>query len=273
MKMKSNWVSTKTMLLLLVCLIPCRLSSVVLVSAASASTASWTTVWVDEFQGEDVDVDKWEFPDSTEEESDPVTVEGGVRREQSDNNTSATENHHRMRSFSNPHLQAYIGADDYLVMVAAAAPPPQNSRGKGNGAEVLVGPGPSKPPPRGRIGTAHSANFVHGRVEISAKVSSRGSSGFWLMPSDAGTVGHTPCARVAIAEIRARQYHAADKSGPDITASLGFGDYEEDRWGCTSSSSWPDKGGGCSLPAEHGVDWSDGFHVYALEWEEDEIRW
>lgn len=50
--MKSNWVSTKTMLLLLVCLIPCWLSPAVLVSAASASTASWTTVWVDEFQGE-----------------------------------------------------------------------------------------------------------------------------------------------------------------------------------------------------------------------------
>lgn len=146
-------------------------------------------------------MDKWEFPDSTGEENDPVTVEGGLRREQSDSNTSATEKHHRMRSFSNPYLQAYIGADDYLVMVAAAAPAPQNSRGKGNGADVLVGSGPSKPPPRGRIGTARSANFVHGRIEISAKVSSRGSSGFWLMPSDAGTVGHTPCARVAIAEV------------------------------------------------------------------------
>ncbi|CAN0018865.1 unnamed protein product [Ectocarpus sp. 4 AP-2014] len=271
--MKSNWVSTKTMLLLLVCLIPCWLSSVVLVSAASASTASWTTVWVDEFQGEDVDVDKWEFPDSTEAEKGPVNVEGGVRQEQSDNNTSATENHHRMRSSSNPHLQAYIGADEYLVMVAAAAPPPQNSRDKGNSADVVVWSGPSKPPPRGRIGTARSANFVHGRIEISAKVSSRGSSGFWLMPSDAGAAGRTPCARVAIAEIRARENNAADSSGPDITASLGFGDYEEDRWGCTSSGSWPYKGGGCTLPAEHGVDWSDGFHVYALEWEEGEFRW
>lgn len=146
-------------------------------------------------------MEKWEFPYSTGEENDPVTVEGSVHREQSDNNTSATEKPHRLRSSSDPHLQSYIGADDYLVMVAAAAPPPENSRGKGSGAEGLVGSGPSKPPPRGRIGTAHSANFVHGRVEIRAKVSSRGLSGFWLMPSDAGTVGRTPCARVAIAEV------------------------------------------------------------------------
>ncbi|CAM9679550.1 unnamed protein product [Ectocarpus fasciculatus] len=271
--MKSSCVSTEMMLLLLVCSVPCWLSSVVLVSAASASTASWTTVWVDEFQGEDVDVEKWEFPGSTGQENDPVTAEGGVHRKQSDNNTGAAENRHRVRSSSDPHFQAYIGADDYLVMVAAAAPPPRPSSGKGNGADGVVGSGLSNPPPRGRIGTAHSANFVHGRVEISAKVSSRGSSGFWLMPSDAGTVGHTPCARVAIAEIRAREYHAAGSSGPDITASLGFGDYEEDRWGCTNSSAWPDKGGGCSVPAEHGVDWSDGFHVYALEWEEGEFRW
>ncbi|CAN0423023.1 unnamed protein product, partial [Hapterophycus canaliculatus] len=36
---------------------------------------------------------------------------------------------------------------------------------------------------------------------------------------------------------------------------------------------WPDVGGDCALPSEHAVDWSDTFHVYAVEWEEDEFRW
>lgn len=58
-----------------------------------------------------------------------------------------------------------------------------------------------------------------------------------------------------------------------VAASINFGDYEEDRWGCTNSNVWPHKGDGCRLTAEHGVDWSDGFHEYALEWEEDEFRW
>lgn len=60
---------------------------------------------------------------------------------------------------------------------------------------------------------------------------------------------------------------------PDVAASINFGNYEEDEWGCTSSNAWPRQDDGCRLVTEHGVGWSDHFHVYALEWEEDEFRW
>lgn len=54
---------------------------------------------------------------------------------------------------------------------------------------------------------------------------------------------------------------------------MNFGDFEESKLGCTSSDVWPHEGDVCSLPADDGADWSDDFHVYTLEWEEEEFRW
>lgn len=54
------------------------------------------------------------------------------------------------------------------------------------------------------------------------------------------------------------------------TASLNFGDEDV---GCQSSDVWPHQGGGCILSPAQDAALSDDFHVYSLEWEEDEFRW
>lgn len=54
-------------------------------------------------------------------------------------------------------------------------------------------------------------------------------------------------------------------------ASLHFGGIES---GCKSSEEWPEDGGGCIFsPSGTGGALSEGFHVYAVEWERGEFRW
>lgn len=104
-----------------------------------------------------------------------------------------------------PRAEVYIGAHDYLVLVAAAPPPPsppQTTRSDDQGTASSVGVEPPESASGNRISTIHSTEFRYGKVEVRAKVSSKGLSGFWLVPSEIPALGHTPCARVAIAEVR-----------------------------------------------------------------------
>lgn len=55
-----------------------------------------------------------------------------------------------------------------------------------------------------------------------------------------------------------------------VSASLSFGDED---LGCQSSDDWPQQGGGCMYSSPGGVGLSDGFHLYSLEWDENEFRW
>ncbi|CAN0406041.1 unnamed protein product, partial [Pylaiella littoralis] len=239
-----------------------------MLASASAATASWTTVWVDEFESEDIDMEKWQFQEGSS--PDETAFEGGSGGRGNDSNDRNRSP--RVPSSLSLHPQVYIGAHDYLVMVATTPPPPpppQTAKADDQDAAVAAEAEPSESASSNRISTVPSANFRYGRVEVRAKASSRGVSSFWLVPSENLALSHTPCARVAIAEIRADE----DSSVFSIGASINFGDYKEDRWGCTNSNAWPRKDDGCRLTAEDVVDWSDGFHVYTLEWEEEEFRW
>lgn len=84
-------------------------------------------------------------------------------------------------------------------MVGTAAPPPSRPTENEDQDTVPLAVGSDS---SNRISTFHSADFLYGRVEVRAKVASDGFSGFWLTPSEEPVIGHTPCARVAIAEVR-----------------------------------------------------------------------
>lgn len=156
---------------------------------------------------QDVDLEKWAFLTESQTEAGAFAAaadgagddrdDGEVDVGYLNKSTGATEEHHLRPSLSNANLQVYIGAHDYLVMVPVAARSQPTDLNVNDTAEAST----LASIPRGRISSFHSADFVYGRVEVRAKLASRGSSGFWLMPSDAPVLGRTPCARVSIAEV------------------------------------------------------------------------
>lgn len=154
-------------------------------------------------------MEKWHFPEGGSAE-ETVVVAGSSVGQTSDSNTNIGPHTAVPSPLSPQPPQDYIGAHDYLVMVAAAPPPsplPQTTTidDQDAGAAAAAAAATAEPlesVSSNRISTVHSADFRYGRVEVRAKTSSRGFSGFWLVPSDGVSLGHTPCARVAIAEVK-----------------------------------------------------------------------
>lgn len=161
---------------------------------------------------QDVDPEKWRSPAGSPNEAGgfSAAAEGaddkrGVRETNDggfNQSTRAMEEHPPRSSLSNENLQVYIGAHDYLVMASVTARSQPKDLNVDGTASALVEEASSFPSiPRGRISSSNSADFIYGRVEVRAKLASGGSSGFWLVPSDAPVFGRTPCARISIAEV------------------------------------------------------------------------
>ena len=116
-----------------------------------------------------------------------------------------------------------------------------------------------------RMITRYKAGFKYGRVEMRAKVPAGQGSwpAFWMMPTD-------------------EEYGEWPRSGEiDIFESVNLG--VSDAEGNVESNvhgtlhygkSWPDNSSsGKSYSLADGANPADGFHTYALEWQEGEIRW
>lgn len=65
-------------------------------------------------------------------------------------------------------------------------------------------------------------------------------------------------------------YQVNDVAMSSSVASLHFGEVSK---GCKNSEDWPDSGGGCAFSPSGDNGLSDGFHVYAVEWEPRRFRW
>ena len=116
-----------------------------------------------------------------------------------------------------------------------------------------------------RMITRYKAGFKYGRVEMRAKVPAGQGSwpAFWMMPTD-------------------EEYGEWPRSGEiDIFESVNLG--VSDAEGNVESNvhgtlhygkSWPDNSSsGKSYSLADGANPADGFHTYAIEWQEGEIRW
>ena len=116
-----------------------------------------------------------------------------------------------------------------------------------------------------RMITRYKADFKYGRVEMRAKVPAGQGSwpAFWMMPTD-------------------EEYGEWPRSGEiDIFESVNLG--VSDAEGNVESNvhgtlhygkSWPDNSSsGKSYSLADGANPADGFHTYAIEWQEGEIRW
>jgi len=107
----------------------------------------------------------------------------------------------------------------------------------------------------GRIRSINKQDFLYGWMEGRIKVPTGGGMwpAFWMMPTDSVYGGWAASGEIDIME----SCNDTDYAG----AAIHFG------------GSWPDNrySGGSYSPG--GIDFSDDFHVYALEWEPDIIRW
>lgn len=107
----------------------------------------------------------------------------------------------------------------------------------------------------GRINTAGKLDATYGRFE--ARIRAPGGQGlwsaFWMLPTDSAYGGWAAGGEIDILEVFSRD------PGPFAQAALHYG------------MAWPLNT--FDYARYPGVDPSDGFHVYAAEWDEEEIRW
>ncbi|GHE76803.1 glycoside hydrolase family 16 protein [Thalassotalea profundi] len=116
-----------------------------------------------------------------------------------------------------------------------------------------------------RIVSRHKGDFKYGRFEISAKLPSGQGSwpAFWMMPTDSIYGGWPKSGEIDIME--AVNIGVVDDEGNienNVHGTLHYG------------KEWPNNahtGKAYSFP--DGVNPSEGFHTYAVEWQEGEIRW
>ena len=106
-----------------------------------------------------------------------------------------------------------------------------------------------------RIRSKDKQDFLYGRMEARIKVPTGGGMwpAFWMMPTDEVYGGWSASGEIDIMET---------KNDTDyIGGTIFYG------------GSWPDYvSSGCRYEPV-GVDFSDDFYVYAIEWEPDEMRW
>jgi beta-glucanase (GH16 family) len=107
----------------------------------------------------------------------------------------------------------------------------------------------------GKITSRNKQSFLYGRVEMRAKIPTGGGMwpAFWMMPQDDAYGGWAASGEIDIME--------SANATTSVSGTLHFG------------GSFPDNvysGGSYTLG---GANFADAFHLYAVEWEPDEIRW
>lgn len=98
---------------------------------------------------------------------------------------------------------AYIGEGGHLVIVANrhTADTKMLNASSPSGHDSFA----TNPPTSARLSTIGSADFVHGKIQVRAKVAPGGWggwSGIWLLPSEERGLGRASCARVNVVEVR-----------------------------------------------------------------------
>ena len=123
--------------------------------------------------------------------------------------------------------------------------------------------GAEKPYTSARINTKYKGDFKYGRIEISAKLPSGQGSwpAFWMLPTDETYGGWPKSGEIDIME--AVNLKTVDSEGTVESNIYGTLHYGKD---------WPDNvhSGKSYTMTENPA---DGFHTYAIEWQEGEIRW
>ncbi len=107
----------------------------------------------------------------------------------------------------------------------------------------------------GKVLTRDKRTFLYGRIEMRAQIPTGGGMwpAFWMMPQDDAYGGWAASGEIDIME--------AANDGTTIGGTIHYG------------GSWPNNTHSGGTYSQGGTSFGDDFHVYAIEWEPDEIRW
>ena len=192
------------------------LLTVMLVSIVSPAHATWSLVWSDEFNGNNLNTSDWNYDIGTGCPS--------------------------LCGWGNNELQYYraenVAVSGGNLVITSLA----QSFG---GASFTSG----------KVHTRDKHFFLYGRIEMRAKIPTGGGMwpAFWMMPQYNVYGGWAASGEIDIME--------SANSTISVDGTIHYG------------GSWPNNvysGGSYSLG---GTSFADDFHVYAIEWEPDEIRW
>lgn len=124
--------------------------------------------------------------------------------------------------------------------------------------------GSDKPYTSARLNTRYNGDFKYGRIEMRAKLPEGQGTwpAFWMMPTNEVYGGWPKSGEIDIME--AVNLKATDGDGVEasVTGTLHYG-----------KDSPNDSQSGKQYDLPNGVNPADGFHTYAIEWQEGEIRW
>lgn len=214
--------------------------------ATPAGDGRWQLVWQDEFDGELIDTARWDLEEN---------CWGGGNAEQQC---------YTRRKDGHPRSNAFL-RDGLLHIVArkGAFTAPATPTGRG-------GPRATLPYTSARLRTRDRQDWTFGRFEIRARLP-RGQGSWpaiWMLPTGSHYGSWAASGEIDILEAVNLGTPTDDPGAPAGTpetrvyGTLHFGGESPHNVHATGAYRLPD-----------GASPADGFHVYALEWEEDEIRW
>jgi beta-glucanase (GH16 family) len=203
--------------------------------------SDWELVWSDEFDGDQVDETKWSFEEN---------CWGGGNNEQ--------------QCYTN-RLDNSVVADGLLTIIAKREDftGPNNPNGDTNNLATL-------PYTSARLRTINKGDWTYGRFEISAKMPQGQGTwpAIWMLPTDYVYGGWAASGEIDIMEavnLKAQSDASGAQEGDEenrIHGTLHYG------------RSWPGNvASGTDFSLPNGINPADGFHEYAIEWEDGEIRW
>lgn len=201
----------------------------------------WQLVWQDEFDGDAIDTSKWSFEEN---------CWGGGNNEQ--------------QCYTARPDNAYVN-DGILNIVAKKETftGPNDPNGEGTDMATL-------PYTSARLRTLNKGDWQYGRFEIRAKLPSGQGTwpAIWMLPTDWVYGGWAASGEIDIVE-------AVNLKTQSDRPGAAPGELEDRVHGTLHyGRAWPENvysGTEYHLPG--GLNPADDFHVYALEWEEGEIRW
>jgi beta-glucanase (GH16 family) len=211
-------------------------SSAIILSSSSSSSAGWSLVWSDEFSASSIDTSKWDHEEN---------CWGGGNNEQQCY-TSRAEN-----SFIENGILNLVARRENFTG-------PNTPDGSGETTATL-------PYTSARLRTKGLEEWTYGRFEIRAKLPfGQGTwPAIWMLPTDSPYGNWASSGEIDIMEAVNLKTVTGD-AAPEarVHGTLHYG------------RAWPQNvSSGADYTLPNAANPADDFHVYALEWEEDEIRW
>ncbi len=210
-------------------------SSSVVSSFSSSSSAIWSLVWSDEFTANSIDASKWDHEEN---------CWGGGNNEQ--------------QCYTNRAVNSFI-ENGILNLVARKEnfTGPNTPDGSGSATSTL-------PYTSARLRTKGLEEWTYGRFEIRAKLPfGQGTwPAIWMLPTDSPYGNWASSGEIDIMEaVNLKTVTGNNAPEARVHGTLHYG------------RAWPQNvssGADYTIPNANPA---DDFHVYALEWEEGEIRW